>query len=63
MIADGREECQLGTRSRFGAPQVPMNIKSHFPDFPMWAGAQADIDRIEIIWNESWPVLAALPLR
>jgi glutathione S-transferase len=31
---------------------LPMNIKSHFPDFPMWAGAQADIDRIEIIWNE-----------
>jgi glutathione S-transferase len=31
---------------------LPMNIKSHYPGFPMWAGAQADIDRIETIWNE-----------
>jgi glutathione S-transferase len=31
---------------------LPMNIKAHHPDFPVWAGAQADIDRIESIWNE-----------
>jgi glutathione S-transferase len=31
---------------------LPMNIKAHHPEFPVWAGAQADIDRIEAIWNE-----------
>jgi len=31
---------------------LPMNIKSHHPDFPVWAGAQADIDRIETLWND-----------
>ena len=31
---------------------LPMNIKGHHPGFPVWAGAQADIDRIEAIWNE-----------
>jgi len=31
---------------------LPMNIKSHHPAFPVWAGAQADIDRIETLWNE-----------
>jgi glutathione S-transferase len=31
---------------------LPMNIKSHHPGFPVWAGAQADIDRIETLWNE-----------
>jgi glutathione S-transferase len=31
---------------------LPMNIKSHHPGFPVWAGAQADIDRIETIWND-----------
>jgi glutathione S-transferase len=31
---------------------LPMNIKAHHPGFPVWAGAQADIDRIETIWNE-----------
>jgi glutathione S-transferase len=29
-----------------------MNIKSRHPGFPVWAGAQADIDRIETLWNE-----------
>jgi glutathione S-transferase len=31
---------------------LPMNIKAHHPGFPVWAGAQADVDRIETIWNE-----------
>jgi glutathione S-transferase len=31
---------------------LPMNIKSHHPGFPVWAGAQADIDRVETLWNE-----------
>ena len=31
---------------------LPMNIKSHHPGFPVWAGAQADIDRIETLWND-----------
>ena len=31
---------------------LPMNIKAHHPGFPVWAGAQADIDRIETIWND-----------
>ena len=31
---------------------LPMNIKAQHPEFPVWAGAQADIDRIESMWNE-----------
>ena len=31
---------------------LPMNLKAHYPDFKVWAGAQADIDRIVAIWNE-----------
>lgn len=31
---------------------LPMNIKAHFPGFKVWSRAQADIDRIEAIWNE-----------
>jgi len=31
---------------------LPMNIKSRHPGFPVWAGAQADLDRIEAIWDE-----------
>jgi glutathione S-transferase len=31
---------------------LPMNIKGRHPGFPVWAGAQADIDRIESLWNE-----------
>ena len=31
---------------------LPMNLKAHYPDFKVWAGAQADIDRIIVIWND-----------
>ncbi len=31
---------------------LPMNIKAHHRGFPVWAGAQADIDRIETLWSE-----------
>ncbi|HEX3947498.1 MAG TPA: glutathione S-transferase [Acidimicrobiales bacterium] len=31
---------------------LPMNIKAHHPSFPVWAGVQADVDRIETVWNE-----------
>jgi glutathione S-transferase len=31
---------------------LPMNIKAFHPSFPIWAGVQADIDRIEAIWVE-----------
>jgi glutathione S-transferase len=31
---------------------LPMNIKGHYPAFKVWAGAQADIDRIVTIWRE-----------
>ena len=31
---------------------LPMNIRAHHPRFPVWTGAQADIDRIETLWNE-----------
>jgi glutathione S-transferase len=31
---------------------LPVNLKAHFPDFKIWAGAQADIDRIVAIWRE-----------
>ena len=31
---------------------LPMNVKSRHPGFPVWAGAQADLDRIEAIWDE-----------
>jgi glutathione S-transferase len=31
---------------------LPMNIRAHFPDFKLWSGAQADIDRICVIWRE-----------
>jgi glutathione S-transferase len=29
---------------------LPMNIRAHHPGLPVWAAAQADIDRIEQIW-------------
>jgi glutathione S-transferase len=32
---------------------LPMNIKAHYPDFKVWAGAQPDIDRIKSIWREA----------
>jgi glutathione S-transferase len=31
---------------------LPMNIKAHYPGFKLWAGAQADIDRVTAIWRE-----------
>jgi glutathione S-transferase len=31
---------------------LPMNLKAHFAGFKIWAGAQADIDRILTIWKE-----------
>ena len=30
---------------------LPMNIKARYPGFKVWAGAQADIDRIVAIWR------------
>ena len=31
---------------------LPMNLKAHYPGFKVWAGAQADIDRVTAIWSE-----------
>jgi glutathione S-transferase len=31
---------------------LPMNIKSHFPNFKIWSKARADIERITQIWRE-----------
>jgi glutathione S-transferase len=31
---------------------LPMNLKNHHPGFKIWSGAQADIDRITVIWRE-----------
>ncbi len=31
---------------------LPMNLKAHHAGFKVWAGAQADIDRIVAIWRE-----------
>ena len=31
---------------------LPMNLKADYPDFKIWAGAQADIDRVVAIWRE-----------
>ena len=31
---------------------LPMNVKAHYPGFKVWAGAQADIDRVVSIWRE-----------
>ena len=31
---------------------LPMNLKAHYPGFKVWAGAQADIDRVVAIWRE-----------
>ena len=31
---------------------LPMNIRARHPGFKVWAGAQADIDRIVSIWRE-----------
>ena len=32
---------------------LPVNLKGYFPGFKIWSRAQADIDRIITIWNES----------
>jgi glutathione S-transferase len=31
---------------------LPMNLKAHYPNFKIWAGAQADIDRVVEIWRD-----------
>jgi glutathione S-transferase len=31
---------------------LPMNLKAHYPNYKIWAGAQPDIDRIVEIWTE-----------
>ena len=31
---------------------LPMNLKAHFPEFKVWAGARADIDRVVTIWRD-----------
>jgi glutathione S-transferase len=31
---------------------LPMNLRTHYPEFKIWTGAQADIDRIVTIWRE-----------
>ncbi len=31
---------------------LPMNLKAYYPGFKIWAGAQADIDRVTSIWRE-----------
>ncbi len=31
---------------------LPMNIKAHFPNFRVWAGARPDIDRVCAIWRD-----------
>lgn len=31
---------------------LPMNLRGHFPKFKIWSRAQADIDRIAVIWRE-----------
>ena len=33
---------------------LPMNLKGHYPRFKVWAGAQADIDRVVEVWRECW---------
>lgn len=32
---------------------MPMNIKLNYPGFKIWAGAQADIDRVLMIWRDA----------
>ncbi|WP_431282236.1 glutathione S-transferase [Humitalea sp. 24SJ18S-53] len=31
---------------------LPMNLKAHRPGFPVWSGAQSDIDRITEMWRD-----------
>ncbi len=35
---------------------LPMNLKAHYPGFKVWAGAQADIDRVLEIWRQCWEI-------
>jgi glutathione S-transferase len=32
--------------------ELPMNLKAHFPNYPIWIRARADIDRILAIWGD-----------
>ncbi len=32
--------------------ELPMNLKAHFPNCPIWIRARADIDRILAIWGD-----------
>jgi glutathione S-transferase len=32
---------------------LPVNLKGHFPGFKIWSRAQADIDRIVLLWSDS----------
>lgn len=31
---------------------LPMNLRAHHPGFKIWAGAQADVDRVVTVWSE-----------
>jgi glutathione S-transferase len=31
---------------------LPVNIKGHFPGFKIWSRAQADIERVKVIWTD-----------
>jgi glutathione S-transferase len=31
---------------------LPMNLKAHYKDYPVWSGPREDLDRIELIWAE-----------
>jgi glutathione S-transferase len=31
---------------------LPMNLKARHSDFPLWAGAQVDVDRVTEIWRD-----------
>lgn len=31
---------------------LPMNLQAHYPGFKVWAGAQADIERVLSIWRD-----------
>jgi glutathione S-transferase len=41
---------------------LPMNIKARHPGFKVWAGAQADIDRVLAIWRECLKTAMAGPI-
>ncbi len=31
---------------------LPMNLRAHYPGFKVWAGAQADVERVLSIWRD-----------